>query len=82
MAAKKGFVEICKKVIEIAECKNPKDHFGTTPLHFAAQNGRVGVFQLLLTNVDEKNPKDNHGKTPIQLADGHKNILRIYRQFS
>ena len=40
------------------------------------------MMEGILKNVEEKNPKDFRGKTPIDLADGHKNILRIYRQFS
>ena len=73
-----------KRFLESEKCKdkNPKDIFGTTPLHLAAEHGRVGVFQLILRNVEEKSPKDNHEKIPIDYADGHKNILRIFHQFS
>ena len=62
--------------------QNPKDNFGTTPLHLAAKYGRLGVFELIIKLVNEKNPKDNQGMTPIELADGHKNIIRIFERFS
>ena len=53
-----------------------------TPLHRAAESGRVGIYQLLIKHAEDKNPKNNSGRTPLDLADGHKNIERIFRQFS
>ena len=87
VAAEKGYTEICERILKNIHCKgdgcrNPMDNFGLTPLHLAAENGRVGAYQLILKNVEGKNPEDKRGKTPIQLADGHKNILRIFQQLS
>ena len=62
--------------------KNPEDNEGITPLHLAVENGRHGVCRLILKNVEEKHPENIYGKTPLDLADGHKNILRIFRQYT
>jgi ankyrin repeat protein len=34
--------------------KNPRNAFGLTPLHLAAQNGLMKVVQLILMNVQDK----------------------------
>ena len=38
--------------------KNPKDIFGTTPLHDAAEKGRLLICQLLIDEIEDKNPMD------------------------
>jgi ankyrin repeat protein len=53
-----------------------------TPLHRAAESGRVGIYQLIIRQVKDKNPENVVGLTPLYFADGHKNIERIFRQFS
>ena len=53
-----------------------------TPLHRAAEHGRVGIYRLIIRQVKVKNPENNIGMTPLDFADGHKNIERIFRQFS
>ena len=62
--------------------KNPKCNAGVTPLHRAAECGRVGIYQLIIKHVEDKNPETAAGLTPLDYADGHKNIHRIFRQFS
>ena len=81
-AAKGGHLQICRAIIEKLVDKNPKCNVGMTPLHYAAERGRVGVYQLIIKHVGDKNPKNDAGLTPIDISDGHKNIARIFRQFS
>ena len=60
---------------------NPKDDYGKTPLHYAAENGHLGVCQLILEKVHEKNPKDDYGMTPLENADlnGHSEVVELIK---
>ena len=57
-------LEICRLIIENVEEKNPKDHYGVTPLHRAAKEGHLEICRLIIENVEEKNPKRDNGWTP------------------
>ena len=83
LAAQNGHLAVARFLIEnIVSDKNPEDKIGMTPLHYAARKGRVAICQLILKQVEEKHPENKFGQTPLDLADGHKNILRVFRQFS
>lgn len=83
LAAENGHLAVTRFIIEnIVSDKNPEDKIGMTPLHYAARKGRVAICQLILKQVEEKHPENKFGQTPLDLADGHKNILRVFRQFS
>ena len=75
-------MKICRAIIEKLTDKNPKNNLGTTPLHCTADNGHVWIYQLIGKHVEDKNPETAAGLTPLDYADGHKNIHRIFRQFS
>ena len=63
-----NYFEVCKLILDNVQDKNPKDDYGVTPLHFAAQNDYSKVCLLILKNVQEKNPKCQKGKTPLHFA--------------
>jgi len=45
-----------------------KDHKGTTPLHYFAQNGRLGMARCLLDNGANLEATDIDGATPLHYA--------------
>ena len=47
IAAKNGYFEICKLIIDNVDHTNPADNNGSTPLYLAAQNGHLGIFKLM-----------------------------------
>ena len=68
-AAQVGHTEIVKYIMDNIEDKCPKDHYGQTPLHYAASShGNLDAFIYIIENVPEKSPRDNYGKTPLDLA--------------
>lgn len=65
LAALKGYVDVCKKLIERdADVNKP----GWTPLHYAATGGHISIIRLLLDNhayIDAASP---NGSTPLMMA--------------
>lgn len=65
LAALKGYLELCKKLIARDADVNKT---GWTPLHYAATGGHVSILTLLLDNhayVDAASP---NGSTPLMMA--------------
>ena len=60
--------ESFKLLLENVKNKNPRNDWGETPLHHAAEEGFFEVCNLIIENVADKNPKDHQGKTPLHLA--------------
>ena len=63
--------------------KNPPEHYGgNTPFHFAVRAGRTSIVETILNNADLEwvHPQNRSGQTPLDLADGHKQILRLFRK--
>ena len=44
--------------------KNPQNHYGQTPLHFAAKAGQLEICRLIIDSVADKNPGYVNGQTP------------------
>ena len=65
LAALKGYMEVCRKLIaRDADVNKP----GWTPLHYAATSGHVDIMRLLLDNnayIDAASP---NGSTPLMMA--------------
>ena len=81
VAALKGDLEFFKLKIPKSQNKNPKDKFGVTPLHFAAQKGHLKIVEHLCQHIDKSiNPSDDHGFTVLHYAamEGHLNIVAFY----
>ena len=64
--------------------KNPRDSYGYTPLHYAAESGYLAICQLIITNVEDKNPglRSSGGLTPLHLAatKGHYDICQLFME--
>ena len=58
---------------------HPRNLFGDTPAHFAAQNGYFEAFKILIKYGVEKNPKNYNGTTALHFAayHGHLNICQL-----
>ena len=68
-AARCGYLEVCKLIIDQMDDKNPKmGEFMNTPLHEAALNGHLHICKVIVDNVYDKSPRNSHGRTPIHKA--------------
>ena len=68
VAAERGYLSLCKYIVEKTGDFNPKLADKFTALHFAAQQGHFEVYKFILNNVEDKNPMDNGGETPYNCA--------------
>jgi len=72
-------VDICQRIIEVVQDKNPAGEYGQTPLHEAAKRGHFDIFRLIMENVQDKNPAtEGCGYTPLHAAAAF-GRLKIYR---
>ena len=71
LAARRGYLAICKFFIENLQDKNPVNYAGYTPFHWAARKGHLNICKLIIQNVQNKNPGTNDRNTPLHLAAAH-----------
>ena len=79
-ASVEGDVDICQKIIERVDDKNPsvgelpansfyqyQFQFNCTPLHMAAMQGHIDICRLIMSHLEDKNPKNVYGDgdTPL-----------------
>ena len=92
MAAKHGYLSVCKLIIENIE-EHPTELYGKYPLHLAAENGHFSICQLIISknenrsrpqlnnpqNFDEIFDFDYQDNTPIHLAaqNGHLAVCEL-----
>ena len=83
LAARYGYLNVCRLIIEKVEDKNPADSNGWTPLHWAAMTGQLDVCRLIINNVDNKHPVNNNRNTPKNLADlrGHIAVSQLFEPY-
>ena len=61
----------------LQDSKNPRNHWGETPLHYAASKGHLKVCEYIVDKVEDKNPKDINGRTPLHYA-AFNGYLQVY----
>jgi len=67
-AARQGYVEIAKLLLDHDADVNATNSDGYTPLHLAARDGRSDAASALLERDADVNAKDDRGFTPMYLA--------------
>ena len=60
-AAKYGFFDLCKLILENTTNKNPEDNAGMTPFHYAAAAGNLKICKLMMPNIKDKNIRNFKG---------------------
>ena len=66
-AVKKGNKRDVKILLDAGN-KQRKGRFGSTPLHWAARQGRTDIVELLLDAGANKDVKNEYGSTPLNIA--------------
>ena len=76
-AAKNGFYDVVKVVLEHDPDVNAQDWAGRTPLYFAARRGHHGVVELLLSGDGVL--VDTSDASPLQVAasEGHASVVKL-----
>ena len=79
-AASEGRLDICQRIIERVDNKNPSVKLPTrlrwvlqnqqqlSPLHVAANEGHIEICRLIMSYLEDKNPENDMGKTPLHYA--------------
>ena len=76
MAASEGKLDICQKIIEKVDNKNPpikpslvqvafQDQQELSPLHFADNKGHFRICRLIMTYLEDRNPTNQWGSTSL-----------------
>ena len=62
---------------------NPKDKYGRTPLHYAAERGHYDAFEKILLVCSRRVYYDKRGFTPFNLAkeNNHVNICNLIEDY-
>jgi ankyrin repeat protein len=78
-AARYGYVEISRLLLQYKADTYVLDDYGRTPLHLAAECAHVNVARLLLEHGADVNAMDNSRNTPLHSASerGHLDIARL-----
>ena len=68
-----------QKMLKYVTDKNPKNSYGITPLHKAAELGNLMKCELIIENTEEKNPAANNKITPLHIAakEGHFSVCQL-----
>jgi cytohesin len=78
IAARRGYDEMVRLLLESGADPNVTDERDKTPLHFAAQEGNIGALQVLLAGGARLNARDRAGNTPLHDASvtGHLDVVK------
>jgi len=68
IAARKGYTDICKLLIQMGVNINARDNYSHTPLHYAALYGYFDICKLLIQMGVNINARDNYSHTPLHYA--------------
>lgn len=67
------------KLLSFGANPDPRDTFGNTPCHYAAEDGAVNLLDVLLRQSIEPNAQDITGKTPLMKATRNGKIDAVRR---
>ena len=84
LAAKNGYEDVAKVLIDKGADVNATDNQKQTPLHSAAENGQAEMCELLLNNGAELKVLDIARRSPEMLArrNEHFHVLTVISQFN
>lgn len=68
LAARKGFLQIIKRMKEVGVNLQTKNQNGNTPVHYAARGGFVDLIRYFKENGCNLNPLNNEGDSPLHVA--------------
>ena len=82
-AAKLGFEEIVKILLERGTYINSRDSDSMTALHYASAAGRTSMVRLLLANGSSVTARDREGRTALFLAAerGDESTLKVLTEY-
>lgn len=67
------------KLLSFGANADPRDTFGNTPCHYAAEDGAVNLLDVLLLQSVDPNAQDITGKTPLMKATRNGKIEAVKR---
>uniref|UniRef100_UPI0007E42B7F ankyrin repeat domain-containing protein n=1 Tax=Orientia tsutsugamushi TaxID=784 RepID=UPI0007E42B7F len=73
-AAKKGYIDVVKHLIDHGINVNTQNQWNNTALHFASHSGNTDMVKLLLNNNANPNLQDVNGNTSLHFATAHRHI--------
>ncbi len=68
MASKKGYIDICKILIENGAILNIYNSEKNSPLHYACMNNNIELVKYFLSKLPQADAKNIHDKKPIDLT--------------
>eukprot|EP00435_Cladocopium_sp_Y103_P064334 s282_g26.t1 len=71
LAARQGYEEMVRFLVEVGVDKEQTDYEGLRPLHIAAQEGHLEIVRFLVECGASRNSTTNAGKTALDLASEH-----------
>lgn len=71
LSAARGFLDICRLLLEAEGDPNAENRRGLAPLHLAARGDHVKTASLLITFGAEASKRDRQAETPLHVASAH-----------
>ena len=74
-------IQVVEFALPLIKYPNPRDDFGTTPMHIAAEHGYLEFVKALIPYWTNKMAKNQEGKTAIEIAEdkGHHEIANLLK---
>ena len=74
-------IQVVEFALPLIKYPNPRDDFGTTPMHIAAEHGYLEFVKALIPYWTNKVAKNQEGKTAIEIAEdnGHFEIANLLK---
>ena len=62
-------MELIQELLQKENYIQPKDEYGSTPLHYAVGMGNLEVCKLIIEKFHDKNPYDDDLLTPLHIGN-------------